>query len=123
MTNSNKQADYNRYAEAANWFIRIESGQCSQLEIARFKGWLNFSQGNRKNFDQVGLIWDGAPSAAYLRDRGADKPATRFFSYSNDTWRDAVFPAALVWPRRRQDSVGVGHHPYAFPAAAPSMLL
>ena len=113
------------YSEAAHWFLHIEQGPLSEPEWARFRNWFNFSRWNRLAFEQVQLVWRGAPGLAEFEDPVVPGRTIRFTWRHTDAWRDAVLPMALNWTFNGDEIPGAGQREFlpVQAAAAPAGLL
>lgn len=57
MTDSNSEPPASLADQAANWVVRLSSGDLSQSELAAFKSWLAESPDRRAAFDRERALW------------------------------------------------------------------
>ena len=105
--------------EAIAWFVSIQARPLTDKAQVRFKQWLSRSAIHRAEYDNVDLLWYGAPKFEDVEvHRSA--PDRRPFSLSySEAWLSAVFPMA----QRTAHALETASIFNKYAVAVPSLLL
>ena len=101
MTDSNSKPELSLADQAANWVVRLSSGDLSESELATFKSWLAESPDRRAAFDRERALWqalDGHEHAFKPAPRASHRPARRTIAFQIAGAAVAASIALLIAP-------------------------